>query len=80
MARCIYLVNTSRYLPHRYWLGAAALWLMAALLCWWVAPAFELLPTNYVAEIGYTAKLWSRQTVLSAAEESESIVRRRDQT
>ena len=26
------------YLPHRYWLGAAALWLMAALLRWWVAP------------------------------------------
>ena len=73
-------MNTSRYLPHRFWLGAAALWLIAALLRWWVAPAFELLPTDYVAETSYTAKLWSRQTPLSAAEESESIVRRRDQT
>ncbi len=80
MARCIYLVNTSRYLPQRFWLGAAALWLMAALLRWWVALAFEPLPADYVAETSYAAKLWSRQTVLSAAEESESIVRRRDQT
>jgi hypothetical protein len=80
VARSIYLVNTSRNLPHRFWLGAAALWLMAALLRWWIAAALELRPTDYVAETSYTAKLWSRQTVLSAAEESESIVRRWDQT
>jgi hypothetical protein len=67
-------------LPHRYWLGAAALWLIAALLRWGVAPAFELLPTDYVAETSYAAKLWARQTPLSAAEESDTIVRRRDQT
>jgi hypothetical protein len=53
---------------------------MAALLRWWVAPTLELLPTDYVAETTYTAKLWSPQTLLSAAEESESIVRRREQT
>ena len=53
---------------------------MAALLRWWLAPAFELLPTDYVAETSYSAKLWSRQTISSAAEESESIVRRRDET
>ena len=75
-----YLVNISRYPPHWFWLGAAVLWLLAALLRWWVAPAFELLPTDYVAETSYAGKLWSRQTVLSAAEESESVVRRRDQT
>ena len=80
MARSINLVNTLRNLPQQFWLGAAALWLIAALLRWWVTPTFELLPTDYVAETSYTAKLWSRQTVLSAAEESESIVRRWDQT
>jgi Porin PorA len=80
VARCVYLVNTSRSLPRWFWLGAAALWLMAALLRWWIAPAFELLPADYVAETSYTAKLWSRQTVLSGEEESDSIVRRRDQT
>jgi hypothetical protein len=74
------LVKTSYSLAHRYLLGTAALWLVAALLRWWVAPAFELLPTDYVAETSYTGKLWSRQTVSSPAEESESIVRRRDQT
>jgi Porin PorA len=67
-------------LPHRFWLGTAALWLIAAILRWSVAPAFELLPTDYVGETSYTGKLWSRQTVLSAPEESESGVRRRDQT
>jgi hypothetical protein len=67
-------------LPHRFWLGTAALWLIAAILRWSVAPAFELLPTDYVGETSYTGKLWSRQTVLSAPEESESVVRRRDQT
>jgi hypothetical protein len=72
-------VNTF-HLPHRFWLGTALLWLTAALLRWWAAPSFELLPTDYVRETSYTAKLWSRQTVLSAAEEAESVVRRRDQT
>ena len=75
VARCTFLVNSSRYLPHWFWLGAAALWLMAALLRWWMGPAFELLPTDYVQETSYAAKLWSRQTL-----SSESIVRRRAHT
>ena len=67
------------FAPHRYWFGTAPLWLMAALLRS-VAPALELLPTDFVSETSYAAKLWSRQTLSSAAEESENIVRRRDQT
>jgi len=57
-----------------------AFWLMAALLRWWAAPAFELLPADYVAETSYTANLRSRETPSSPAEDIESIVRRRDET
>lgn len=73
-------MNASRYRPRWFWLGAVALWLIAVLLRCWVAPAFELLPTTDLAETSYAAKLWSRRTLLSAAEESDSIVRRPDQT
>ena len=73
-------VSASRYFPVRCGLGAAALLLMAVALRWGAAPAFERLPAAYSAETGYSAKLTSRQTPTSPAEECESIVRRHEQT
>ncbi|MBI3776267.1 MAG: DUF3068 domain-containing protein [Gammaproteobacteria bacterium] len=62
------------------WLGAAAFWMLAVLLRWGIAPYYEKIPADYFMETQYTAKLWSRQTPASDAVESDSMVRRRDQT
>lgn len=75
-----YFVNILRFLPFRCWLGMAVFWLVAALLRWWAAPAFERLPADYLAETSYAAKFQFHYAPSSPAEESESIVRRRDQT
>lgn len=74
------LVIIARCLLYKYWFGAVVFWLLAALLRWWVAPACEYLPADYIAETSYTAQLLSHQTPSSPAENTASIVRRRDQT
>jgi len=61
-------------------MGAAALWVAAALLRWCAVPAFERLPADYVAETSYTDRSHSHQTPESPDEVSENVVRRRDQT
>lgn len=61
-------------------LVAAALWLAAALLRWWAAPAFERLGDDYAVQVQYAAELWSRGSVASPAVHTRSIVRRSDQT
>ncbi|MBI3546417.1 MAG: DUF3068 domain-containing protein [Gammaproteobacteria bacterium] len=53
---------------------------MAALLRWSIAPIFERLPTDYVAETNYTATWQAHQTPTAPTENFESNVRRRDQT
>jgi Porin PorA len=61
------------------WIGGIVLLAAAAMLRWWVAPFFELLPADYVSETRYGATMQSRQAPFTAAEEVEAIVRRRDQ-
>jgi hypothetical protein len=73
-------MKPAHYLMNRCWLLAAVCWLTAALLRWGAAPAFEKLPADYVAETSYAATLRSRQTPSGPVEETQSIVRRRDQT
>jgi hypothetical protein len=54
--------------------------MVAALLRWWAAPAWETLPADHALELGYTSQLRSHQTTSSPVEVTQSIVRRRDQT
>lgn len=60
-------------------LGVAGLWLIAALLRGWGAPAFERMPDDFVADIAYLGEAESRQTPEAPAETFQSIIRRRDQ-
>jgi hypothetical protein len=72
--------SVKRRLSSRCGLVAATLWLVAAVVRWWAAPAYERLPADYVAETSYSATLRSRQTPSSPVDVSESLVRRRDET
>jgi hypothetical protein len=49
------------------------------LLRWWVAPVFERLPTDFVAETRYRAAMETRETSSSAPEKFDIEVLRRDQ-
>lgn len=66
--------------PPAFALAAAALWLAAALLRWWAAPAYRQLDAQYAAQVQYAAELWSRASAQSPVVHTRSIVRRSDQT
>lgn len=61
-------------------LAAAALWLTAALLRWWAAPAHARLDADYAAQVQYAAELRSRASAQLPVVHTRSVVRRSDQT
>ena len=73
-------MHSLRHVSQKYWLAAAAFWFMAALSRWALAPIFERLPTDYMAETNYAATWQAHQTPTAPTENFESNVRRRDQT
>lgn len=73
-------MKLSRRFQWNCWFGTAVFLLLAALSRGWVAPYFEMLPANFVAETSFAANFQSRQTPSSPAVVIDSTVRRRDQT